>query len=72
MHCSRYDAPVPELSEHTIHCPYCDESISILVDSTLEQQNYVEDCQVCCRPIVIDVAIGLEGEIAVRAKTENE
>ena len=61
-----------ELLEHTIHCPYCDESISLLVDGSVPQQFYVEDCQVCCRPIVLDIDIGMDGEARVSARTENE
>ncbi|HEY0893029.1 MAG TPA: CPXCG motif-containing cysteine-rich protein, partial [Cellvibrio sp.] len=30
-----------------LDCPYCGEPISVLVDCSLEQQTYVEDCQVC-------------------------
>ena len=42
-----------ELSEKTIACPYCGESISVLVDESVPAQSYVEDCEVCCRPIVL-------------------
>jgi hypothetical protein len=63
---------MPELSEQIIGCPYCGEGISILVDESLTEQNYVEDCQVCCRPIVLDVCIAADGGVAVRARSENE
>ena len=63
---------MPEITETHISCPYCGESISILVDDSLPEQNYVEDCQVCCRPIVLDVAIDLEGDVTVSARCENE
>ena len=39
---------MPELTERTIGCPYCGEAISILVDESLPEQQYAEDCQVCC------------------------
>lgn len=32
-------------------CPFCGEPITIFVDATIEDQNYTEDCSVCCRPI---------------------
>ena len=35
----------------TIQCPYCGESIEVQVDTSAGEQNYIEDCQVCCRPI---------------------
>ncbi len=63
---------MPEITETHIGCPYCGESISILVDDSVPEQNYVEDCQVCCRPIVLDVAVDLEGDVAVSARCENE
>jgi hypothetical protein len=63
---------VAELADKAIDCPYCGESISILIDDSLDHQNYVEDCQVCCRPIILDVAIDTEGDISVSARSENE
>jgi hypothetical protein len=36
-----------------ITCPYCWESIEIALDLSVETQQQVEDCSVCCRPIVI-------------------
>ena len=63
---------MPGLAEKTLSCPYCGEVISILVDDSLAQQSYVEDCQVCCRPIVLDVTIDGEGDAHVAARPENE
>ena len=36
-------------------CPYCGESIPVYVDATAGDQDYVEDCWVCCRPIEMRV-----------------
>jgi hypothetical protein len=63
---------VPELIERNIECPYCGESITILVDDSQPEQRYVEDCQVCCRPIVMDVQVAADGDAAVTARSENE
>jgi hypothetical protein len=63
---------LPELTEQPISCPYCGETITILVDDSLPQQQYVEDCQVCCRPIVIDVAVEPDRTLTVGANVENE
>lgn len=63
---------MPEVTETPISCPYCGETISVLVDDSLPEQNYVEDCQVCCRPIVLDVSVGPDGEVQVSARSENE
>jgi hypothetical protein len=63
---------MPELSEQSVGCPYCGETIFVLIDDSLPQQNYVEDCQVCCRPIVFDVTIDAGGEMLVSVRSENE
>ena len=63
---------MPEVTEHTISCPYCGEAISILVDNTVPEQSYVEDCQVCCRPIVMHVSADPDGDVVVAARAENE
>jgi hypothetical protein len=56
----------------SIQCPYCGESIDIVIDDSVEQQQYIEDCQVCCRPINIGVTIGDEGDLSVTCWSENE
>lgn len=45
------------LSEQAISCPFCGETITVLIDTSAGSQNYIEDCQVCCRPIQINVAV---------------
>lgn len=61
-----------ELTECRLHCPYCDAAISVLVDGSVPDQSYVEDCEVCCRPIVLDVHIAPDSSIDVYPKVENE
>jgi hypothetical protein len=40
--------------EQPFDCPYCGEPISMLLDlSVQDTQTYVEDCEVCCRPIQV-------------------
>lgn len=56
----------------SLQCPYCGESIDLAVDDSVDHQQYVEDCHVCCRPINISVTVGAEGEVAVQAWAENE
>jgi hypothetical protein len=55
-----------------IDCPYCGEEIEILVDPSVDHQQYVEDCSVCCRPIVLTV-VADDGEVlSVEARSEDE
>ncbi len=41
--------------EHEFQCPYCWESITMLLDSSVSNQTYIEDCEICCNPIEIRV-----------------
>ena len=63
---------MPELTEEAISCPYCGEIVTILVDDSLPEQEYVEDCQVCCRPMVLRVSVDVDGDAIVTARAENE
>lgn len=40
-----------ETEERFFQCPFCWAQISMLVDLSVEQQSFIEDCEVCCRPI---------------------
>ena len=57
------------IEEHAVDCPYCGEGITIVVDCTQPWQEYVEDCFVCCRPIVLTVSVDDE---AVRVLSRAE
>ena len=62
-----------DLLEKAIACPYCGESIDVLVDTSVVPQEYIEDCQVCCRPITIRVTMGFEDtSLLVEALHEND
>ena len=50
-----------EISE-TIQCPFCGQSFEINVDTSVPQQRFTTDCEVCCRPFEI-VAECEPGEI---------
>ncbi|HET6473263.1 MAG TPA: CPXCG motif-containing cysteine-rich protein [Pseudomonadales bacterium] len=54
-----------------IDCPYCGERIEIVVDCSVDDQEYVEDCAVCCRPITIGTTVDADGDVYVTARTEN-
>jgi hypothetical protein len=55
-----------------ISCPYCGETIEILIDPSVESQSYIEDCQVCCRPINLSVTVDGEGVASVQANSEDD
>lgn len=47
-------------TEHFFTCPYCWQQVSILLEAYEEEQHFVEDCEVCCRPI--NFQVGFDGE----------
>jgi len=57
--------------EHIISCPYCGENINVLIDSSDSEQEYIEDCQVCCRPIIFNVKSD-GSSVQVNVRYENE
>ena len=61
-----------EVLEQTIQCPYCGESIKALIDCSSAEQNYIEDCQVCCCPIEFDVVVDHLDEVSVTVRRDNE
>ena len=55
-----------------IDCPYCGEPIELLVEPAGESHRYVEDCQVCCRPITVWVQVGVDGEMLVSVGSQDD
>ena len=46
------------MEEKFMHCPYCLENVSVLLDTGIEgRENIVDDCEVCCRPIEISYKV---------------
>ena len=48
--------------EHFFQCPYCWQNISMLLDESAVNQDYIEDCEVCCRAIRLSFTFE-EGEL---------
>jgi len=55
------------MNEHFFQCPYCWEEISMLLDKSVSNQVYVEDCEICCNPIEVKVQFASEELIAFEA-----
>ena len=60
------------LDAQTVQCPYCGEFIEVLIDCSIPEQDYIEDCQVCCCPIDFLVTVDENGSVSVRVRHENE
>ena len=76
-----------QLEERKIVCPYCGEMIVVLIepmgsidspfdaeyiDTENQTSEYIEDCQVCCRPITLQVSQESSGAFSVDVFHENE
>ena len=59
-------------STHKTSCPSCGELIELVIDPGDAEQTYIEDCQVCCRPMHVSVHDAGDGGMEVHTATENE
>ena len=55
-----------------IHCPYCGERLDLAVDASAGDQDYIEDCHVCCRPMQLRLRVQDAGDVQVRALHQDE
>ncbi len=55
-----------------IQCPYCWQQLEILIDPSVKRQEYTEDCEVCCRPIVLNIEIDEFATPHVQARREDD
>jgi len=57
----------------TVGCPYCGETFETEVDCSAGDQEYIEDCHVCCNPIVFAVSVDADGALlSVTTRREDE
>ena len=60
------------LAYEDIECPYCGEWINLALDTSAGAQRYIEDCQVCCRPITVNLDVDADGDAVVRVQSEED
>jgi hypothetical protein len=57
----------------SVQCPYCGEMFETEIDTSGGNQEYIEDCYVCCRPIVFRVEVDVDGELTgLEVQREND
>ncbi|WP_420128936.1 CPXCG motif-containing cysteine-rich protein [Longimicrobium sp.] len=57
----------------TVFCPYCGEPVDIALDpGSGPRQEYVEDCQVCCRPWQVHVTYLSDGSAEVTVEASDD
>jgi len=60
-------------TEATVTCPHCGESVEITLDpSGGDQQEYIEDCEICCNPWSVTVHYDVEGKAEVEVSGLDE
>lgn len=59
------------LEEQVTQCPYCGETITLLIDWSQAPGEYIEDCEVCCQPITVRVADPtVSGQVSVAREND--
>jgi hypothetical protein len=60
----RGDAAAAELGVFVeLQCPWCGEPYGSMLDLTDASRCYIEDCQICCRPIEVRLEVSEQGEL---------
>lgn len=47
----------------SIQCPWCGERLDVRVDVTAGERSYIDDCEVCCRPMELRVELAPSGAL---------
>jgi hypothetical protein len=37
----------------SVQCPYCGQSIELVIDTGVGSQRFTTDCEICCRPFEV-------------------
>ena len=45
-----------------IQCPFCGQRFEITIDTSISDQRFTTDCEICCRPFEVSVECE-DGEI---------
>ena len=43
--------------EHYFNCPHCWQNQLKIIDSSIEEQCFIEDCEVCCNPLEFNLRV---------------
>ena len=58
------------VNERNVRCPYCGERFSVVIDCSVDDQSYVEDCAVCCQPVILSIHIDDTLEVSVQREND--
>lgn len=60
------------IESYHVRCPYCGEMYEAIIDAGVDQQEYFEDCEVCCRPILFGVSVDSRGGLIVETRHKDD
>ncbi|MCW8905411.1 CPXCG motif-containing cysteine-rich protein [Sedimenticola sp.] len=60
------------IQQRTVNCPYCGEPQVLLLDCSVAEQEYIEDCQVCCCPIIVNLNCDDPADLFLSVRREND
>jgi hypothetical protein len=62
-------APMNLIQGQDATCPHCWETINLTLDLSVPEQSYIEDCPVCCKPMLVTytTADGDLGELSIES-----
>ena len=43
--------------EHYFNCPHCWQNQLKIIDSSVGEQIFIEDCEVCCNPLEFNLSV---------------
>jgi len=69
---NRDRTPALLIQRETVICPYCWQAVELTIDLSAGDQTYVEDCSVCCRPMVVSFQTDGEALGALEVTAESE
>ena len=59
------------LETQSYQCPCCGEAVEALLDLSAGDRQYIEDCPVCCRPLLFELQTdGIDWTLEVRREDE--
>ncbi|MDA9557076.1 CPXCG motif-containing cysteine-rich protein [Vibrio sp.] len=58
------------IEERMVECPYCCETLTVLINREDIDNDYIEDCQVCCKPILFQVSADEANELTIDLSQE--
>ena len=43
--------------EHYFNCPHCWQNQLKIIDPSVREQSFIEDCEVCCNPLEFNLRV---------------